>query len=82
MKSPTLNTIPKQLKVQDLWGLQSYNDLKTGAARQGSYLNVIIKPGKRSCYKNLVDALDEMNICQVRYYCILDPTAEEMQVLQ
>jgi biopolymer transport protein ExbD len=38
----------------------------------GSYINVIIKPTKEARYKNLVDALDEMAICKVRYYVILD----------
>jgi len=38
----------------------------------GSYINVLIKPTKDSRYKNLVDALDEMAICKVRYYVILE----------
>lgn len=38
----------------------------------GSYINVIIKPMANARYKNLVDALDEMAICKVRYYVILD----------
>ncbi|MBC7776064.1 MAG: biopolymer transporter ExbD [Phycisphaerae bacterium] len=38
----------------------------------GSYINVIIKATKDARYKNLVDALDEMAICKVRYYVILD----------
>ncbi|MFN0214277.1 MAG: ExbD/TolR family protein [Saprospiraceae bacterium] len=38
----------------------------------GSYINVLIKPTKDARYKNLVDALDEMAICKVRYYVILD----------
>ncbi|MDX1913522.1 MAG: biopolymer transporter ExbD [Saprospiraceae bacterium] len=38
----------------------------------GSYINVIIKPMASARYKNLVDALDEMAICKVRYYVILD----------
>ena len=71
--------LQKMDKVQDQFGLQSYHDVKTGEARQGSHLNVIIKPGVHARYKNLVDALDEMNICQIRYYCILDPSVEEAQ---
>lgn len=67
----------KMQKVQDQFGLQYYEDHKTGAARQGSHLNVIIKPTQYSNYKNLVDALDEMNICHVRYYCIVEPNNEE-----
>jgi biopolymer transport protein ExbD len=39
-------------------------------------LIVIIKPGSKSNYKNLVDVLDEMAICDVPTYAVadLDPT--------
>lgn len=68
----------KMDKVADLHGLEDYVDVKTKAARKGSYLNVIIKPTKDSKYSNLVDALDEMAITKVRYYVILDiSTLEE-----
>lgn len=73
--------LSKMEKVAALHGLQEYTDAKTGQPRQGSQLNVLIKPGANSTYKNLVDALDEMNICRVRYYCILDPTAEETALI-
>lgn len=36
-------------------------------------LNVVIKPTKDSNYKNLVDILDEMQICGVGKYTIIDP---------
>ncbi len=35
---------------------------------------VIIKPTDASSYKNLVDALDEMQICSIGIYAIVDPT--------
>ena len=37
----------------------------------------MIKPTKGSRYNNLVDALDEMAVCRVRYYTILDVSAQE-----
>lgn len=67
----------KMEKLQAQFGLQTFTDPKTGETRNGSFLNVLIKPGEQASYKNLVDALDEMNICHVRYYCILDPTTQE-----
>jgi biopolymer transport protein ExbD len=69
----------KMQKVEDQWGLQSYQDAKTGTEMTGSHLNVIIKPGTNSRYCNLVDALDEMAICRIRFYCIMDPNTEEMK---
>ncbi|HLP92627.1 MAG TPA: biopolymer transporter ExbD [Saprospiraceae bacterium] len=69
--------LAKKEKVDRQWGQQTYMDGKTGALTKGSYLNVILKPGPQSSYKNLVDALDEMAICGVRYYCIVDLTPPE-----
>lgn len=40
-------------------------------------LTVIIKPMETSNYKNLVDALDEMQICSVGKYAIVDVTEGE-----
>ena len=66
-------------KVKGQFGLEDYEDFKTKEPRKGSFINVIIKPTKEARYKNLVDALDEMAICKVRYYVILDvsPLEEE-----
>ncbi len=72
----------KMKKVQEQWGLQTYQDQKSGDTKEGSHLNVIIKPSKNAHYRNLVDALDEMNICGVRYYCIVDPNQEELNEMR
>jgi biopolymer transport protein ExbD len=71
----------KMEKVNTQFGLESYTDSKTGTIRSGSYAYVLIKPMKTSNYQNLVDALDEMTICRVRYYTILDVSAEENAAL-
>jgi biopolymer transport protein ExbD len=44
-------------------------------------LIVIIKPNKKSTYRNLVDILDEMAICKVPTYAIVDITPEENALL-
>jgi biopolymer transport protein ExbD len=44
-------------------------------------LIVIIKPGKKSTYKNLVDILDEMAICKVQTYAIVGITPAEVALL-
>lgn len=64
--------LDKMDKVKNQFGLQDYEDFKTKEPKKGSFINVIIKPTKDSRYKNLVDALDEMAICKVRYYVILE----------
>ena len=52
----------------------------TGDPKKG--LIVIIKPGKKSTYRNLVDILDEMAICKVPTYAIVDITPEEIALLE
>jgi biopolymer transport protein ExbD len=51
----------------------------TGKEKEG--LIVIIKPTKKSTYRNLVDILDEMAICKVPTYAIVDITKEEEALL-
>ena len=47
--------------------------------KKGDGLIVIIKPSKKSTYRNLVDVLDEMAICKVPTYAIVnDITPEEL----
>lgn len=68
--------------VKAQWGLEDYEDFKTKETRKGSYAIVIIKPTKEARYKNLVDALDEMKICNVRYYVILDMSTQEEEFIK
>jgi hypothetical protein len=42
---------------------------------------VIIKPTKDSNYKNLVDALDEMQICSIGIYAIVDLDEKDQYVM-
>ena len=44
-------------------------------------LIVIIKPSKKSNYRNLIDVLDEMAISDVPTYAIVDITPEEAKLL-
>lgn len=72
----------KMDKVQQQFGLEEYEDFKTKEKKQGSFINVLIKPTKESRYKNLVDALDEMAITKVRYYVILDISEAEQAFIK
>ena len=50
--------------------------------KKGDGLIVIIKPSKKSTYRNLVDILDEMAICKVPSYAIVnDITPEEKKLV-
>jgi hypothetical protein len=54
--------------------------LVTGDPNKG--LIVIIKPTKKSTYKNLVDVLDEMAICDVKVYAIVNDFSDEEKKLE
>ncbi len=72
----------KKDKVKGQFGEEDYEDFKTKEPRKGSFVNVIIKPTSEARYKNLVDALDEMAICKVRYYVILDVSELEKEFIK
>jgi biopolymer transport protein ExbD len=72
----------KKEKVKGQFGEEDYEDFKTKEPRKGSFINVIIKPTEDARYKNLVDALDEMAICKVRYYVILDVSDLEKEFIK
>lgn len=67
--------IRKELLSREQILLEKFGDPKK------SGLIVIIKPSKKSTYRNLVDILDEMAICKVPTYAIVDITKEEDALL-
>ncbi|RAR74185.1 ExbD/TolR family protein [Flavobacterium aciduliphilum] len=59
----------------------AYCAAKSGS-KPGDGLIVIIKPTKKATYRNLVDILDEMAICNVPTYAIVnDITPEELKLV-
>ena len=67
----------KELRLDRAQKKISEEDFKTAAAevkkdKKGQV--VVIKPTDYSSYKNLVDVLDEMQICSIGTYAIVDPT--------
>jgi biopolymer transport protein ExbD len=46
-----------------------------------SSLIVLLKPDKESNYKNIVDALDEMAICNIGSYALLESNDLENQMI-
>lgn len=43
---------------------------------------VLIKPDEKSTYKNVVDILDEMKICDIHVYAIVDISKPEKEMIQ
>lgn len=51
---------------------EEFNERKSKIQGSQDALTVILKPTKLASYKNLVDALDELEICSVGKYAIVD----------
>lgn len=49
--------------------------------RKASILTVLLKPDKEAKYKNIVDALDEMAICNIGIYALLEANPVEEQMI-
>ena len=59
--------------------LISQKKQKVISARGSDQMQLIIKPAAGSTMKNLVDVMDEVNICVVKRYFLDEPTAGEMK---
>jgi len=69
-KMAELRTLKQQKKIKEADFKQQSKDIRS--AKDG--LVVIIKPTDAASYKNLVDVLDEMQICSIGQYAIVDMT--------
>ena len=74
----TKNLIP-YYPINDEFNQSKY--LKYREKFKISTLVVLIKPDKDAKYKNIVDALDEMAICNVGTYALLESTPVEDQMI-
>jgi biopolymer transport protein ExbD len=77
---PKFVTYGKEGVRKDLLSRKASVPQVTGDPKKG--LIVIIKPSKKSTYKNLVDILDEMAICKVPTYAIVDISPAEEALLE
>lgn len=73
----------KKKRVDAQWPPSDRPDPKQpGLVKSVSKLTVLIKPTREASYKNVVDALDEMNICGVAYYVLMDISEQELAFIQ
>ena len=69
--------LKKKDDIAKTWPDEEKTDEKTGEKRKVSRMTVIIKPTEQSVYKNVVDAFDEMKICNIASYVLLDISQQE-----
>ena len=70
--------LDKQARVDAEFGRMEREDPKhPGEVKSYSKLNILIKSTREARYKNLVDTFDEMKICGVATYMLLDISPQE-----
>jgi biopolymer transport protein ExbD len=74
--------LDKMDKVKAQWGLKDYDNPKTGEKEQISMMTVLIKATDQARYKNFVDILDEMSICNVKFYVPLEISDAEKEFIK
>lgn len=69
----------KKQQVDEKFGVTMKGDPKNPEQQKTvSKLTILIKPMHQSRYKNVVDVFDEMKICGIGHYLMLDPAEEEL----
>ena len=63
-------------------GLEEFVEPHTGKVKKASQLEIVIKLTPDARYGNLVDVVDEMRICRVRHYNLLDISKMERRMIQ
>lgn len=75
--------LKKKDSVKAQWGEDEKEDPKNpGQMKKVSKVNVIIKPTKDARYKNVVDVFDEMKICDIGRYVMLEVSEKEMDFIR
>jgi biopolymer transport protein ExbD len=80
LEGPTATVYGKEGLRKELLSKVVSIPIATGDPKKG--IIVVIKPGAKSTYRNLVDVLDEMAICKVKIYAIDNITPEEKALIE
>jgi biopolymer transport protein ExbD len=72
----------ERLERGDKMPVEEFNERSNKIKGDIDALTVVIKPLESSNYRNLVDALDEMQICSVGKYAIVDATEGDLFLVE
>jgi biopolymer transport protein ExbD len=75
-----LNKLEERYKKREIVDT-TYKRLATKTASEREAVTVLIKSDDKAVYKNVVDAIDELNICKVGKYAIVDMSQPELDIL-
>jgi biopolymer transport protein ExbD len=81
---PTIDAIDKltdQLKKKEIADT-TYKRLAVGEKGKKEALTVLVKADDQAIYKNVIDVIDELNICNIGKYAVVDMGAKENELLK
>lgn len=81
--APTIAEIKKQEERHSRREIpdSTFKRLAIAAQADMKALTVLIKADDKAVYKNVIDALDELKICNVGKYAIVDMSKDELDIL-
>jgi biopolymer transport protein ExbD len=82
--SPTIKEIDKltdQFKKKEIADT-TFKRLVSAEKGKKEALTVLIKADDQAIYKNVIDVVDELNICNIGKYAVVDMGAKELEVLK
>jgi len=75
-----INKLSEQLKTRAIADT-TYKRLAINAKGNKAALTVLIKADDKAVYKNVIDLIDELNICQVGKYAVVDMMQAEVDLV-
>jgi len=75
-----INKLSEQLKTRAIADT-TYKRLAINAKGNKAALTVLIKADDKAVYKNVIDLIDELNICQVHKYAVVDMMQAEVDLV-
>jgi biopolymer transport protein ExbD len=75
-----LNKLEERYKKKEIADT-TYKRLAIAEKGKREALTVLIKADDKAVYKNVIDAIDELNICNVGKYAIVDMSQPELDIL-
>ncbi len=75
-----INKLSEQLKIREIADT-TYKRLAVKAKGDKTALTVLIKADDKAVYKNVIDLIDELNVCQVGKYAVVDMMPAEFELV-
>jgi biopolymer transport protein ExbD len=76
----TIEDLTEKLKKKEIVDT-TYKRLAVAAKGDKKALTVLVKADDKAVYKNVIDLIDELNICNIGKYAVVDMGAKELELL-